>query len=993
MATAIREFIGSLGKAKPTANAPSAGDGPTGADTAPKATTEAAPGPTMKPGPIDPGGDASRAGETGEKPGMTAEKIKFDKERADVGKLRTELGKHQQAAHVSDKTGQADAALTAADSDAAKPDWKKAMAELASAKKACEDGTGFADKFASFLIKKAEANLVLTAATTSGWKFDASIPAALTSADTKAAPPTRNYAGAAKDLDSIITGLAPSFKKFYVDDVKPKIEALKKLPGAKFITDEIAELGKLMSQQEAGITAKQWRVVRLNATLIADKLLVATKIATRRSGFDAERPKADNAVKALQAHGAAVAAPLAQIQQRLTDADALATKADMQFEDATNQVKAIIKDCDDFGKLATDAQAYTKARGALADDLATLRMHPAAEKIKAELDVVSGLLDEAAKAAGDTGAPGTALVLNVDPTKHDLTNAITKLAQAKANLATAHKQADSLKGVATAEGALQGTPALAELQKSADSLAKEFAAAKKDKHADLAKAELDAVKTALDEAKAKIDAKDAGAATQALKTVTEKLTAARRMEVEHATFSERHAALTKRLDALKADKNQAKIKAKIDALDKALTDAAAVEKAEPAKAMAALDTAETAAAGADAALVARRAFDKEADAVEADLGKPAYASIRAEQTTELTKARDLADAFDFAKAEAAVKAIQNKIGAAEADGMARKTPPDPKLAEKVKKLVDAGATKELDDLIQGLPNTVDKQVFLDLAAARFKVKIEAQADGNEQVSIKRMCELMKDIPEDVLNNNPSLKKISRRVTEADGKTAGAYYVASTGQVVMNSRPKEKPKLDFEPGVTGRLPDREPDCVPANDKKEDLFDFNMLHELAHSIDDAKNYMGQNGHKPDHGGWIQHGGDIKPIVEAVIKETGFGTTDAERQYITDCILRNPAVPPTTFTGDKAKFDAFIKAAQTEGVWSNQALSEAATMDKRVYQEAYANTWVSYNAEARKRGITGYQFRAPGEWFSELYAAWKLGKLQPTHPAVAWLSKLKV
>ena len=42
---------------------------------------------------------------------------------------------------------------------------------------------------------------------------------------------------------------------------------------------------------------------------------------------------------------------------------------------------------------------------------------------------------------------------------------------------------------------------------------------------------------------------------------------------------------------------------------------------------------------------------------------------------------------------------------------------------------------------------------------------------------------------------------------------------------------------------------------------------------------------------------------------------------------------------------------------------------------------------------KGITGYQFRAPGEWFSELYAAWKRGKLKPSHPAVAWLSKLKV
>jgi hypothetical protein len=111
------------------------------------------------------------------------------------------------------------------------------------------------------------------------------------------------------------------------------------------------------------------------------------------------------------------------------------------------------------------------------------------------------------------------------------------------------------------------------------------------------------------------------------------------------------------------------------------------------------------------------------------------------------------------------------------------------------------------------------------------------------------------------------------------------------------------------------------------------------------------------------------------------------------VLDCILRNPAVPPTAFKGDKGKFDSFIAAAQTDNVWDSQALTDQATLGKRVYHEGYPNTWFSYLADARKRGITSYQFRAPGEWFSELYAAWKIGKLKPGHPAEAWLKKLKV
>ena len=62
-------------------------------------------------------------------------------------------------------------------------------------------------------------------------------------------------------------------------------------------------------------------------------------------------------------------------------------------------------------------------------------------------------------------------------------------------------------------------------------------------------------------------------------------------------------------------------------------------------------------------------------------------------------------------------------------------------------------------------------------------------------------------------------------------------------------------------------------------------------------------------------------------------------------------------------------------------------------RVYHEAYPsgdNQWVSYNLDARKKGITGYQFRAPGEWFAELYAAYYSGKLKDSHPYIDWLKQ---
>ena len=96
------------------------------------------------------------------------ERQKYDAERAEVMKLRTPLGKHPQRAHIKDETEIADPALGAANAAAAKPDWPKAMAELAKARKACVDGKRFADAFAPVIAKRGDANLLLTAAKASG---------------------------------------------------------------------------------------------------------------------------------------------------------------------------------------------------------------------------------------------------------------------------------------------------------------------------------------------------------------------------------------------------------------------------------------------------------------------------------------------------------------------------------------------------------------------------------------------------------------------------------------------------------------------------------------------------------------------------------------------------------------------------------------------------------------------------------------------------------
>lgn len=933
------------------------------------------------------------------KPAASPEQSAYDTERAAVLALRNALGTHKQAAHVTDKTDEADVALAAAGNEAGKKAWPKAMAQLAKARKACEDGRKFADGFVDFLVKRAEANLVLSSAHTGAHFADLSaFDKHLADADKKAAPAVRNYAGAKVHCAAIVTGLVPTFKRWYVDELAPEIAKLKAKPAAKLIAAEIAVLEAEVAKQASRLAAKDWRGLRLGYGLFADRVLAATKMADRRAAFDTARPKADEAFKALAPYAVVAAAPTKLLKERLAKADAMASKAGMQFEDATAEVNAVVKAAEALLRVATAAAAYTKELATLAGEVSAQRAKPGADQAKGELDVVRGLLDQAAAAAADKGAPGTALVLDASTARHDLATATARLAQARKNLDMAKALADSLGATAAATAGLKGSPNPTELRKSADALQKEIDTASKAKGAALAKSEFDTARKAVADGRQQIDAKENDKATKSLVIAGQYLAAARRKQIEHGAYLERHAVLKKRLDQHNANKAQAdKIRAKIDALAKHLHGAEAADSVfMPEEAMKSLNAAEVAAGEADAALLARIAFDKEANTARLDLDKPAFASVKTAQLAALEKARQLADAFDFAAANKAVATARRAMDALEAEGMAKKNPPDPKLAAKAKKLFESGATKELDDLIKKLPDTLDAKVFIDLAQARFPgVKFEAERDGGEQASLKRMCELMKDIPDDVIGN-PSLKKINRRVTKTDGSGDSQdfpYYTPSDNEVVMNSRPKQFNKPEFEPGASGFLPDREEACKPANNKREDLFDFNMLHELAHGIDDAKNFMASKEKDAEFGGWISIGGDVDQIVDAVVKETGFGKTAEERKYVRDRILRNPTAAPATFAGDKVKFETFVTAAQTVDVWDSQSLTDQATLGTRVYHEGYPNVWFSYLAAARKRGITSYQFRAPGEWFSELYAAWKVGKLKDNHPAVKWLSKIKV
>jgi hypothetical protein len=254
------------------------------------------------------------------------------------------------------------------------------------------------------------------------------------------------------------------------------------------------------------------------------------------------------------------------------------------------------------------------------------------------------------------------------------------------------------------------------------------------------------------------------------------------------------------------------------------------------------------------------------------------------------------------------------------------------------------------------------------------------------------------------------------ITHTDATGAGGVEGAwnSDATVTLGGRPKVG-KQKFGTALTKKVPgggsvkqlpaDIDKDCL-ATGKEAELLSFTALHEVGHGVDDSTAYMMRNGGKDNHGGWVSYGSSVQPIADAVgphirAKAGGantFYSKAEDKKYVLDKLLNQKPVRPVSVVAgsDDAKaydeFDKWHKLAVSAGIYERQGDCDTITIaGKTIYHEAYPRQWVSYNASARKQGLTGYQFRAPAEWFAELYAAFKAKLLGPKHPARAFLKDL--
>ena len=933
--------------------------------------------------------------------------------RAMIQSLVDALRKHPQTARITTEIATIQAKLVVADGFAGTKDYANATKALGEAKALCATAKRKADDWAEYA--RARAGTVALALSFASNEFDPHpwIDPELVTADGLAN--TGKFADAIKHLKSTIDKTGEKIVKGALDTPKAKLVLIERTSkGAQaYMKPEIDEGRSDLVAAEKALAAKEWSATLQNAFAALRLLGPAVRACSRREGYDTQRTATVAAVAKVRSEPL-LKAQADALDQRVAEADKLAAHDTQQIERGLAELLDAAAKAATWSGVASTVTAHAKERQKADADLAGLDKHAAAPKLKPQLDAIRAVLANA-KALADA-APSAS-----DPSAA-WNAALAEVARARNDLEVAKKLAESL-GAATAAEAAAAKPGDIKGMKGAlDKLRGDAKGLAKDANAAAADAELKKLDAALAAGDKAVAAKDGAGTAKALKDAAAAYAEVRSIEAAHAQFAGQLGAVESGLKALKASSRAAAIKVRIDAVDSALVEAKAKNQANAAaEAMAALRRATDALAAAKKADAERAAYDKRAE----DIGKlveKVPAPDKAALQGQVAAAKSKADALAFGDAGKALDAVEVALEKRQLTAMMGAAKPDPKaMAKSAAKMTAKGGAAEVDAMIQAVPNGGDVNQLNALAEGRYGVKFTsgaalpaaaatgttpARTQGDPVRSMKEVCKMFAQIPQDVVKH-PSVKGVEFK-DQYNDQGAGGSFSYDDAKVRMVGRPGipqqfgsvQKNKDPKTGAWVNQLPAGvEDDCKPKNTTPVEYLGFAAAHEVGHAVDDAQGFMQRHGNLVAYGEWTSYAGNVQPIADAIGADARYAAcykTAEQKQYVLDKLMSKPANAPAVTAGSpedlaKQAFDTWHSIATSADVFRRQSDCDAIKLGDYVYHEAYARQWVRYRADARKRALTGYQFRAPGEWFAELYAGYRSGKLKDTHPAMTWLKKL--
>lgn len=286
-----------------------------------------------------------------------------------------------------------------------------------------------------------------------------------------------------------------------------------------------------------------------------------------------------------------------------------------------------------------------------------------------------------------------------------------------------------------------------------------------------------------------------------------------------------------------------------------------------------------------------------------------------------------------------------------------------------------------------------------LMKLRFRVTFQATGDSDETPmdweagGLRRLWTVLEALPPAHVEGNSALEFVERYEHDA-GDSAGGYYWSGRENVAMA----------YDPATLGDANHAAQQNVLRDDgtRQDDplygvnRFDKVVRHEVGHAVDE------ENGHSDAYcvgneggGDWAsldtgsvagtlvaQSGGDISSwpdadqktaiiaCLQGAIDDRKPGELDARIDALADL----SAEQKTKIKSDQAvQVLKSCFAMRGHNPWYKYPDVGGIPLGGRIYQEAYSGDWWSYKQSTRTRKVSTYQFRAPGEWFAEAYAAY--------------------
>lgn len=322
--------------------------------------------------------------------------------------------------------------------------------------------------------------------------------------------------------------------------------------------------------------------------------------------------------------------------------------------------------------------------------------------------------------------------------------------------------------------------------------------------------------------------------------------------------------------------------------------------------------------------------------------------LKADRADQERALRNAAKIADEAKREAAIKRARKRLQELEEHAQA--------LAEAAKKVM--GDAKGAPDATQ--KTAIYKQALED----RYDLKITIPS-GMSNTHMDRVYDMLGTVP----RKQAKHRKLKKLIYSSDD-SSGAYGGA---EVEMGDFGNAAGTEDYV--IDG-------DTIPANS-----FDVTMLHEMGHALDDRHGIMAKHGKNTACGGWQKESQDsVADTLLAYFKTkvtVGKEVTDevARAAIVSALSGQTPTAPTGAPDSDWQKVLGFLADYPQKVIGSYKPwFKEPVDVNGRAYIQSYSTRWWSYEVAARApTKVNNYQWRAPGEWFAEVYA-------------ISWLSKKK-